>query len=248
MRSRTRTQEQEEQPVPTGVVTGIAAAGRRAGRFEVAVDGKAAAMVSVDIVERLGLRVGLVLDERAGRALRDAAGMLATYDRAIGLLAVQGRSARDLERKLKQRGEPAPNIAAAMERLTEAGLIDDATYARQLARSRVSGRGDSRRRVSQVLAQKGVARDVVQDAVAEVFEDEAVDEEALAESAGRKKLRSLGGLDAPTKRRRLYGYLARRGHDADVIRRVMARVLESGADDESIVDQDEQDGEDAGDR
>lgn len=244
MWSRTRTQEQEEQPIPTGAITGIAAAGRRAGRFEVAVDGKTVALVSVDIVERLGLRIGLVLDERAGRALRDAAGMLATYDRAIGLLAVQGRSARDLERKLKQRGEPAANISAAIERLTEAGLIDDATYARQVARSRVSsGRGDSRRRVSQVLAQKGVAREVVQEAVSEVFDDEAVDEEALAESAARKKLRSLGGLDVPTRRRRLYGYLARRGHDADVIRRVMARVLESGAADEEL---DEQEGEDGG--
>ena len=242
MRSTTRTQEQEEQPVPIGAITGIAAAGRRAGRFEVAVDGKAAAVVSIDIVDRLGLRIGLVLDERAGRALRDAAGMLATYDRAIGLLAVQGRSARELERKLKQRGEPPANIAAAVERLTEAGLLDDATYARQLARSRVSsGRGDSRRRVSQVLAQKGVAREVVQDAVSEVFEDEAVDEEALAEAAGRKKLRSLGGLDAPTRRRRLYGYLARRGHDADVIRRVMVRVLEGGAEDEPF---DEAAGED----
>ena len=230
-----RTQEQEEQPVPIGVITGIAAVGRRAGRFEVAVDGKDAALVSLDIIDRLGLRIGQMLDERAGRTLRDAAGMLATYDRAIGLLAVQGRSARELERKLKQRGEPPANIVAAIERLTEAGLLDDATYARQLARSRVSsGRGDSRRRVSQVLAQKGVAREVVQEAVSEVFEDEAVDEAALAEAAGRKRLRSLGGLDAPTRRRRLYGYLARRGHDADVIRRVMVRVLEGGAEDEPL--------------
>jgi regulatory protein len=225
------------------VITGIAAAGRRAGRFEVAVDGKTAALVSVEIVDRLGLRIGLALDERAGRALQDAAGRLATDDRALGLLAVQGRSARDLERKLKQRGEPAANVAAAIERLTEQGLLDDASYARQLARSRVSGRGDSRRRVSQVLAQTGVARDVVQDAATEVFEDAAVDEEALAETAGRKKLRSLGALDEPTRRRRLYGYLARRGHDADVIRRVMARVLAEGAGDEPIDEPGDEDGD-----
>jgi regulatory protein len=239
MRSRMRTAEDEEAPIVTGVVSAITAAGRRPGRFEVAVDGKVAAVVSVEIVERLGLRVGATLDERGGRALREASGMLATYDRAVGLLAVQGRSARELERKLKQRGEPAANVTAAVARLTEQGLLDDATYARQLARSRVSGRGDSRRRVSQVLAQKGVARDVVQDAVSEVFEDEAVDEEALAESAGRKKLRTLGALDAETRRRRLYGYLARRGHDADVIRRVMARVLAEGAGDEPIEDAEE---------
>jgi regulatory protein len=239
MRARKRVEQAEEAPPIVGVVTAIVAA-RRSGRFEVAVDGKTAAVVSVDIIDRLALRVGSVLDERAGRLLGDAAGELATYDRAIGLLAVQGRSARELGRRLKQGGEPDAHIAAALARLTDAGLLDDASYARQVARSRVSGRGDSRRRVSQVLQQKGVARDVVDEAVAEVFADESVDEEALAETSARKKLRGLSGEDAPTRRRRLYGYLARRGHDSDVIRRVMARVLGAadadGADDEALGD------------
>ena len=227
MRARRPVEGTEEKPPIVGVVTAIAAASRRPGRFDVAVDGKAAAVVSVEIVERLALRVGSVLDEAAGRRLAEAAAELATYDRAIGLLAVQGRSAKELGRKLKQRGEPEAYVATALARLSDAGLIDDATYARQVARSRVNGRGDSRRRVSQVLAQKGVARDVVDEAVAEVFADESVDEEALAEASARKKLRGLGSEDAATRRRRLYGYLARRGHDSDVIRRVMARVLDA---------------------
>ena len=232
MRARKRVEDQEEAPPIVGVVTAIVGVPRRPGRFEVAVDGKAAAVVSVEIVDRLALRIGAVLDEGAGRRLADAAAELATYDRAIGLLAVQGRSAKELGRKLKQRGEREAHIASALTRLSEAGLIDDATYARQVARSRVSGRGDSRRRVAQVLSQKGVARDVADEAVAEVFADESVDEEALAEVSARKKLRGLAGEDVQTQRRRLYGYLARRGHDSDVIRRVMARVLAPGADDD----------------
>ncbi|GLC27511.1 regulatory protein RecX [Roseisolibacter agri] len=244
MRARRPVGTTEERPPIVGVVTAIAAASRRPGRFDVAVDGKPAAVVSVEIVERLSLRVGSVLDEPAGRRLADAAAELATYDRAIGLLAVQGRSAKELGRKLKQRGEPEAYVASALARLSDAGLIDDASYARQVARSRVSGRGDSRRRVSQVLAQKGVARDVVDEAVAEVFADESVDEEALAEASARKKLRSLGAEDAATRRRRLYGYLARRGHDSDVIRRVMARVLDAAADDEAAFDDLEADVED----
>jgi regulatory protein len=233
MHTRKREAVPEELAPITGVVTAIVAAPRRPGRFELAVDGRTAAVVSVDLVERLGLRVGLVLQHAAGQALAEEARALATYDRAVGLLAVQGRSARELARKLRQRGERERDVAAAIARLTAAGLVDDAAYARQLARSRVGGRGDSRRRVSQVLAQKGVTRDVADEAVAEVFADEAVDEEALAEASARKKVRSLAGEDAPTRRRRLYGYLARRGHDADVIRRVLTRVLgevEAGSD------------------
>ncbi|MGZ8457098.1 MAG: hypothetical protein ACXWZ4_10910 [Gemmatirosa sp.] len=47
-----------------------------------------------------------------------------------------------------------------------------------------------------------------------------------------------------TRQRRLYGYLARRGHDSDVIRRVMARVLgAAGADADGPDDEELDDGE-----
>ena len=133
------------------------------------------------------------------------------------------------------KGARAEHADAAVARLTEAGFLDDAEFARQVARSRVAGRGDSRRRVAQVLAQKGVAREVVDEAVAEVFEDEAVDEDALVEAQARKKLRTLGAMDAPTRRRRLWAFLARRGHDGDAIRRVLGRVLAPG--EEELLDE-----------
>jgi hypothetical protein len=42
-------------------------------------------------------------------------------------------------------------------------------------------------------------------------------------------VRTLGVTDEATKRRRLYGFLARRGHDGAAIRRVMDRVLGEAA-------------------
>jgi SOS response regulatory protein OraA/RecX len=92
-----------------------------------------------------------------------------------------------------------------------------------------------------VLGQKGVARDVVDEAVREVFEGEAVDEDALVEEAARKRLRSLGSLDALTRRRRLYAFLARRGHDGAAIQRALARVL-AGGDFDALGHDSERDG------
>lgn len=222
-----------EEPAPiTGVVTAIVASGRRGGRFDVVVNGKRAAVVSLELIERLGLRVGGVLDEVGGAALADGAAALAVYDRAVGMLAAQGRSAKELRRRLLLKGARAEHADAAIARLAEAGYLDDATYARQVARSRVAGRGDSRRRVAQVLAQKGVAREVVDEAVRDVFAGDAGDEDALVEAAARKQVRTLGGLDAATRRRRLYAFLARRGHDGAAIRRAMQRVLDEGSGDD----------------
>lgn len=211
--------------VPVGVVTALTPAARRPDRWELAVDGKPAGAVSVDLVEQLGLRVGRVLDELAASRVSDGVDALAVYDRALGMLAARGRSSRDLRQRLVRAGASPAHADAAVARLQDGGLLDDAAYARQVARSRVSTRGDSRRRVSQALAQAGVARTTADEAVADVFEEEAVDEAALVEVAARKRLRTLDGLDVVTRRRRLYGYLARRGHDAALVRDVVARVL-----------------------
>src|SRR6185295_718432 len=123
-------------------------------------------------------------------------------------------------------------VDKVIDKLRDVGLIDDADFARQLARSKVSS-GASRRRLHQELFKRGVARDVADQAVEQVLEEEDVDEVAVAERVARKRLPSLSGADAPTRKRRLYGFLARRGHDSETIRQVMARVLGEPIDNSS---------------
>lgn len=213
-----------EPTVRPGVITGLTPASRRPGRWEVAVDGRAVGSVSLDLVERLALRVGRAIDADGAAHLDVGIAETAVYDRALGMLAARGRSSRDLRQRLVRAGALPAHADAVVLRLQEAGLLDDSAYARQVARSRVATRGDSRRRVSQALAQAGVTRTTADEAVAEVFEEEAVDEAALVEQAARKRMRMLGDVDPATRRRRLYGYLMRRGHDAALIRGVVDRV------------------------
>ena len=61
-------------------------------------------------------------------------------------------------------------------------------------------------------------------AVDEVVPEEGLDEIALVLSAARKKLRTLSSVDAPTRKRRLYSFLARRGYDSDAIRQALEQV------------------------
>jgi regulatory protein len=147
-----------------------------------------------------------------------------TYDRALDLLETRARSVVELRRALIKKGEPAADVDAAIERLRGAGLLDDASYARQLARSKAMGPGQSRRCIAQELARRGVARDLGDKAIAEVFEDEGVDESANIDRVARKKMKTLAKLDALTQRRRLYAFLARRGYDVDSIGEVVGRL------------------------
>ena len=207
------------------MITALAGSAKKEGRYVVEVDRKPLATVSLDVIERLQLRVGLLVDEPLAARIVEEAAALGTYDRALNMLAFQARSSRDLRRRLVRKGELEAHADRAVARLVEKGLLDDGQFARQVARSKLVGQGASKRRLQQELFKRGVERPVADEAIAEVLGDERVDEGEVVERIARKKLGSLSGLDVATQRRRLYGFLARRGYDSDVIRRAMAAVL-----------------------
>jgi SOS response regulatory protein OraA/RecX len=70
-----------------------------------------------------------------------------------------------------------------------------------------------------------VAADVAADAVAEVFVEEAVDETSVVKQLAERRAAALQGLDPAVRRRRLYASLARRGYDADDVRRAVDAAL-----------------------
>jgi regulatory protein len=204
-------------------VTGIAASARAAGRFDVVVDQKPVARLGITGVENLRLRVGMQVDARLATQIAEESAISRTYDRAMAMLAARGRTSGELKRLLVRKGEDSKVVSEVVDRLTTAGFLDDDAFARQFARSK-STSGISRRRIQQELGRKGIDRSVAVNAIAEIFEEERVDESAAIDRAAEKKLRTLARVDAPTRRRRLYSYLARRGFDVDDIKAVVARL------------------------
>ena len=221
-------------PVP-GPVTAIREVARRAGRYAVEVAGVAIAPVSVDTIAELKLRVGRVLDAVELARLVEATAMTACYDKALDALARRARSAKDLERWLADREHPRAAISAALDRLTALGLLDDLAFARAFARSRASGKGFGPRRVVAELGRKGVPRPVIDQVMREL--ETAADEEsdgassaaerevATVRVAAEKRLRSLAKLEPEVARRRLTGWLVRRGFGVGVPSRVARELL-----------------------
>jgi regulatory protein len=207
-------------------ITAIQPHARKSGRFDVFVDGHEHATLSLEAIERLRLGVGTVLDDRTAHELDREAAVLATYDRALNMLAARARSSAELRRLLIRKGEPADQVTIVIDRLLTAGFLDDASFARQFARSKALGAGLSRRRLQQELARRGVDRDLSDDAIDEVLVEEGIDDRTSIERVARKKLRALSRLDAPTQRRRMYAFLARRGYDSNDITRVLRTVMD----------------------
>lgn len=213
-------------------ITQITEHPRKPGRYVIDVDGKQFAIVTADALAASKAGIGVVVDDRLAAHLNEANELTAAYDRALNLLAFRARSARELERRLKQNGVTPERADRVIAKLREVGLVDDADFARQLARSKMSA-GASRRRVHQELFKRGVAREVADDAVERVVEEDGLTDADSIERIARKKWRTLAELDEPTRRRRLFAFLARRGFDSDDVSRVVRELSgETPASDE----------------
>jgi regulatory protein len=205
------------------LITAIVPSPRRPGRFSLSIDGQHCAVLSLESIERLRLAVGGSVVGKEQEIEREAI-VVKVYDRALNMLALRARSSRELARSLVQKGEEQAHVDRAIEKLTEQGLLDDAAFAESFTRSKALGARQSKRRVQQGLAKKGVARDVSDAAIATVFEEEGVDQRGLVLDAARKKLRSLTKVEPLVRRRRLYAFLARRGYELDDIRAALATL------------------------
>jgi len=146
------------------------------------------------------------------------------YNYALNLLSARPYSTQALHRKLIQKEYPAADADDAIRRLVDNGLLNDAKYAEQYARSKMLSSGASKRRLTQDLYRKGIKGDVAATAIDNVVVDEEIDTAAMIEAVARKKLAQLGDLEPLVLRRRLFGFLARRGYDLDDIKRVVASL------------------------
>ena len=205
------------------VISGIVAAPRHPGRFDVIVDGEPFATLSIDAIERMHLAVGCDVGAMLER-ITLAASELRVYDRALDILAFRARSSAELKRALVRKGDEPSLVERAIVRLQEQGILDDAAFAQSFTRAKVLGANQSRRRVQQELVRKGVSHTVSAAAIDVVFEEEGVDASAIVLAAARKKMRLLTALEPAVQRRRLYGFLARRGYDGEDIRHAMDAV------------------------
>jgi regulatory protein len=132
-------------------------------------------------------------------------------------LSDRPRTRAELATALTRKGVPDDISTSLLDRFEEVGLVDDQEFARSWVKSRLSGRGLARRSLGAELRRKGVDAETVRTVLDEVDPDE---EEAAARQLVRRKSRSMEGLDATVRMRRLTSMLARKGYPPGMAFRV----------------------------
>ncbi len=211
----------QEAPPPAPRVRAIARLSGERARVE--LDDDTTLEVPLETLLQEGLATGDPVDEALRARLADAGLRWKAREAALRLLTVRARSRRELGRRLRRKDFPASVVDPCLDELEAQGLLDDDAFARAVVRDRVrlSPRGPGR--LLQELRKHGVDDDVADAALAEVFAEEEVSVHELAREAAlgwlRRQSASVAAalaLDERTDereraRRRLHGYLARRG-------------------------------------
>ncbi len=224
-------------------ITHIKASQRDARRLHIRVGNKAAATLPASIVAELGLTVGQIWDEAVAGQVAEAV----EYDQALRRAARQVdrrvRSGAQMEEKLRGWGYGAGLVQRVMRRLGELGLIDDLALGRALAeevlRRGPAGSALLRAKLESRGLRPGVVDQVIEEVsgakgkeVTEVEGRSEIEGEAMgvagAAALARQRLAKMGGLDATTRRRRLWGFLARRGFDEETIEAALRGIVEVG--------------------
>ncbi len=202
-------------------VTALRESPRAPGRYAVTLNDGRSFIVGVAALADTGAtRIGAQLDLVAVERLTREATVSDLVARAVDLLARGRKTKRELELRLRRREPDRSLVALAIERLESAGLIVDTEVAAAEAASRLR-RGVAPARVRQTLRSKGIGGRDADQAIANAVAEEGFDEIAACRAAAEKRMRSLQSLDPVVARRRLLGFLQRRGFGGAALRSVL---------------------------
>jgi len=198
-------------------VTAIEAQKRNPNRVNIYLDDQFA--FGLARIVAAWLQVGQELSDEKIAAMQEEDAREVALQKSLHFLSYRARSIEEARKHLEKYEIPEAVIQTTLEKLQNAGLLNDHDFARTWVENRNTFRPRGRRALRMELRQKGLPESVIEKTL-----EKTTDEEALALTAARKHLRKLQGLDWMDFRKKMAGFLGRRGFPYEVIASVTRQV------------------------
>ncbi|MBI3740985.1 MAG: RecX family transcriptional regulator [Chloroflexi bacterium] len=199
-----------------GLITAIEPQARHANRFNLYIDDEFAFGLSAILAAKV--RVGQTLSDEERNALEREENFETAYEKALRFLEPRPRSSSEVKQQLFKKKFDAETIARVLARLTDAGLLDDAAFAKYWVENREQFRPRAGRALKFELRRKGVGDTAIKDAVGEIDESES------AYRAGTARARRWRDLEPREFRDKLTAFLIRRGFGYDIAKHAVRRL------------------------
>jgi len=196
----------------------------RGKRVNIYLDGRFAFSLDAEVVVKEGLKVGQELATEQIEALARSDNFQRCLNAAIRYLGYRPRSEFELRERLGRGGFDSGSVEAVLGRLREQGLVDDVGFAQFWKDNRQSFSPRSRSLTRLELRRKGVAEEIIDQVVSDVSDDDSAYRAALS------RARRLPASDWEGFRRRLGGYLKRRGFSYGVIKNTVEQLWQKMRD------------------
>ncbi len=194
-----------------------AAEPRRKGLTQLYLDGEPAVKIDTETFLRSGFKPGDAVTDEELYELIKASDASRAQEKALYLLEHRNHSKKELEDKIARTAATREAAKAAAQRMEDLGLIDDETYANDLARDLFTRKRYGAGRVRQELRLKGIDGEVID----RLLEQYGSEEEALENIRAVLERKYANWREDEKTSRRAFGALQRLGYSYDLIRRAM---------------------------
>ena len=222
-------------------ITDIQASPELPSHQQLFLNGAPFLVIHAALIEKFGLRIGLEIEAEAIKKIIAADEVMRAKNRALGLL----REAKDnatadtpedsrptpkpkiytkseMERQLERESFSADAIETSIAELIRSGHIRDRKYAENWIVRRQKSNPRGKTLLKRELVDRGIDKETAEQVVAQV---ETEDETKVALQIAQKRAKQYKRLPTHVAKRRLHGFLARRGFGSDIVRQVLAQIF-----------------------
>ena len=181
--------------------------------------------VDAGCIPKLGLRVGLEIEVEVLQKLIQADEGMRAKNYALELLSSQSYSKNQMIYQLRQKGFGTEAIDITLEDLEQLGHIKDENFAKKWVARRQRSKPKGKKMLGHELANQSIDKTTVDRVLAGIHDAE---ETNIALQLAQKQVKCYQSLAPQVAKRRLHGFLLRRGFDYETIQSVIERVLIKG--------------------
>ena len=189
------------------------------------LDGAYFESVDANCIPKLGLRIGLEIEPEVLQKLIEADEGIRAKHCALELLSNQSYSKSQMVYQLRQRGFGTEAIDITLEDLEQLGHIKDEHFAKRWIARRQRSKPKGKKVLAHELANQSIDKATVDRVLSGINHAEETD---IASQLARKQAKRYQSLPPEVAKRRLHGFLHRRGFDYETIQSVIERVLIKG--------------------
>ena len=208
-------------------ITDIQVQKKHPSRRSIFLDGEFFCGVSEEVAVKFNLKAGTEIDEDKLKELIQEEELSKAKNYVYRILARRIYTGKEIRDKLIERGYIDTVIQEVIATMERYGYVNDEVYAEEWIQSRMKSKPKGKIALRQELARKGIDKSIIENALGQAFDGSSESDMAL--ELAQRKISSYSRDEPAVARRKLQGFLLRRGFGYEAVKDAIEQVMKQRA-------------------